>query len=68
MGQKVNPIGLRTALNHNWESRWFADKKTAGRTLFGDLLHLLLLIQQSSPRLYQKHLPACLSELFELIA
>ena len=38
MGQKVNPIGLRTALNHNWESRWFADKKTAGRTLFGDLL------------------------------
>ena len=38
MGQKVNPIGLRTALNHNWESRWFVDKKTAGRTLFGDLL------------------------------
>ena len=38
MGQKVNPIGLRTALNHNWESRWFADKKNAGRTLFGDWL------------------------------
>ena len=39
MGQKVNPIGLRTALTHNWESRWFADKKNGGRTLFGDLLH-----------------------------
>jgi small subunit ribosomal protein S3 len=38
VGQKVNPIGLRTALNHNWESRWFADKKNAGRTLFGDWL------------------------------
>ena len=38
MGQKVTPIGLRTALNHNWESRWFADKKNAGRTLFGDWL------------------------------
>ena len=39
MGQKVNPIGLRTALTRNWESRWFADKKTAGKTLFGDWLH-----------------------------
>ena len=34
MGQKVNPIGLRTTVNKNWESRWFADKKT-----FGDWLH-----------------------------
>ncbi|MBN2641960.1 MAG: 30S ribosomal protein S3 [Victivallales bacterium] len=34
MGQKVNPIGLRTAINKNWESRWFA-KKAA----FGDWLH-----------------------------
>jgi len=39
VGQKVNPIGLRTALTRNWESRWFADKKTAGKTLFGDWLH-----------------------------
>ena len=39
MGQKVNPIGLRTALTKNWESRWFADKKTAGKTQFGDWLH-----------------------------
>jgi small subunit ribosomal protein S3 len=34
VGQKVNPIGLRTTINKNWESRWFADKKT-----FGDWLH-----------------------------
>ena len=39
MGQKVNPIGLRTALTRNWESRWFADKKTCGRTQFGEWLH-----------------------------
>ncbi len=39
MGQKVNPIGLRTALTKNWESRWFADKKIGGKTQFGDWLH-----------------------------
>ena len=39
MGQKVNPIGLRTALTRNWDSRWFADKKVGGRTQFGEWLH-----------------------------
>jgi small subunit ribosomal protein S3 len=39
VGQKVNPIGLRTALTRNWESRWFADKKVGGRTQFGEWLH-----------------------------
>jgi small subunit ribosomal protein S3 len=34
VGQKVNPIGLRTALTKNWESRWFANKG-----LFGEWLH-----------------------------
>lgn len=34
MGQKVNPIGLRVAVTKDWQSRWFANKKT-----FGDLLH-----------------------------
>lgn len=34
MGQKVNPIGLRTALTKDWESRWFA-----GKNLFGEWLH-----------------------------
>ena len=46
MGQKVNPIGLRTALTKNWESRWFADKKTHGRTLFGEWLHEDLAIRK----------------------
>ena len=33
MGQKVNPIGFRIAVDKNWRSRWFADKRA-----FGDLL------------------------------
>lgn len=33
MGQKVNPIGFRIAVNKNWRSRWFAGKKD-----FADLL------------------------------
>lgn len=26
MGQKVNPIGFRLAVNRNWDSRWYANK------------------------------------------
>lgn len=37
MGQKVNPIGLRTALTKDWESRWFADKALFGKWLHEDL-------------------------------
>ena len=37
MGQKVNPVGLRVALNKNWQSRWFADKRTFGTQLLQDL-------------------------------
>jgi len=40
VGQKVNPIGLRTALTKNWESRWFA-----GKAIFGDWLHEDLVIR-----------------------
>ena len=39
MGQKVNPIELRTALTRDWASRWFSDKKINGRTQFGEWLH-----------------------------
>ena len=39
MGQKVNPIGLRTALTRDWASRWFSDKKINGKTQFGEWLH-----------------------------
>src|SRR6185436_4706720 len=27
MGQKVNPIGYRLAVNRDWRSRWFASPK-----------------------------------------
>lgn len=40
MGQKVNPIGFRLALNHDWRSRWFASKKE-----FPDFLHADLKIR-----------------------
>jgi len=33
LGQKVNPIGLRVAVNKDWRSRWFC-----GRKGFGDLV------------------------------
>src|SRR6476660_813912 len=31
MGQKTNPIGLRLALNKEWRSKWYADKKEFGK-------------------------------------
>ena len=37
MGQKVNPIGLRLALNKNWSSHWFARKDSSDN--FGTWLH-----------------------------
>ena len=37
MGQKVNPIGFRVAVNKNWDSRWFAKKANFGSWLHEDL-------------------------------
>lgn len=37
MGQKINPIGLRVAVNKDWRSRWFANKKNFGNLLNEDL-------------------------------
>lgn len=34
MGQKVNPIGFRVAVNKNWQSRWYAEKRQ-----YGDFFH-----------------------------
>ncbi|MCU0857342.1 MAG: 30S ribosomal protein S3 [Pontiellaceae bacterium] len=42
MGQKVNPIGLRIAVNRNWRSRWFAGKKE-----FADLLQEDIAIREA---------------------
>lgn len=36
MGQKVNPIGFRVAVNKDWRSRWFADKRDFGNYLKED--------------------------------
>lgn len=38
MGQKANPIGIRVAVNKNWRSRWYAEKKDFGPLLQEDLL------------------------------
>ncbi len=37
MGQKVNPVGLRVAVNHDWRSRWFSNKKQFGSLLNEDM-------------------------------
>ncbi|MGD1086020.1 MAG: 30S ribosomal protein S3 [Verrucomicrobiota bacterium] len=36
MGQKTNPIGLRVAVNKDWTSKWFAEKKEFGKLLTED--------------------------------
>lgn len=36
MGQKANPIGLRVAVNKDWRSKWYADKKEFGALLVED--------------------------------
>ena len=37
MGQKVNPIGFRLALNKDWRSRWYASTKEFPEFLHADL-------------------------------
>jgi small subunit ribosomal protein S3 len=36
MGQKANPIGLRVAVNKDWRSKWYANKKEFGALLNED--------------------------------
>lgn len=36
MGQKVNPIGLRTGINKDWQAKWYANKKDFGIFLARD--------------------------------
>lgn len=37
MGQKVNPIGLRTGIIRDWQSRWYATDKEYGKYLKEDM-------------------------------
>lgn len=48
MGQKVNPIGLRIGVIHDWESRWYADKNDVA-----DLLHEDIKIRELIYDLYK---------------
>jgi small subunit ribosomal protein S3 len=36
MGQKTNPIGFRVAVNKDWRSKWYADKRDFGKLLTED--------------------------------
>lgn len=38
MGQKVNPVGFRLAVNKKWRSKWYANKKEFGALLTEDRL------------------------------
>src|SRR5256885_2213008 len=37
MGQKINPIGFRLAVNRNWSSRWYANNKSFAPMLAEDI-------------------------------
>jgi small subunit ribosomal protein S3 len=37
MGQKINPVGFRLAVNKNWSSRWYANKKNFAPMLAEDI-------------------------------
>ncbi len=37
MGQKINPIGFRLAVNRNWSSRWYANKRQFAPMLAEDI-------------------------------
>src|SRR5574338_961779 len=37
MGQKINPVGFRLAVNKNWSSRWYANSKSFAPMLAEDI-------------------------------
>ena len=37
MGQKVNPVGLRIGISHDWNSRWYASNKDFATFLAEDI-------------------------------
>src|SRR5919202_427947 len=37
MGQKINPVGFRLAINKNWSSRWYANSRTFAPMLAEDI-------------------------------
>jgi small subunit ribosomal protein S3 len=37
MGQKINPVGFRLAVNRNWSSKWYANKRSFAPMLAEDI-------------------------------
>jgi small subunit ribosomal protein S3 len=37
MGQKINPVGFRLAVNRNWSSKWYANKRAFAPMLAEDI-------------------------------
>src|SRR5437762_8523738 len=37
MGQKINPVGFRLAVNRNWSSRWYANSRSFAPMLAEDI-------------------------------
>jgi small subunit ribosomal protein S3 len=37
MGQKINPVGFRLAINRNWSSRWYANSRSFAPMLAEDI-------------------------------
>jgi small subunit ribosomal protein S3 len=37
MGQKINPVGFRLAVNRNWSSKWYANSRSFGPMLAEDI-------------------------------
>lgn len=49
MGQKVNPIGMRTGVIRDWESRWYADKNDFSKYLGEDIKIREYLFEELKP-------------------
>jgi small subunit ribosomal protein S3 len=56
MGQKTNPIGFRLSVRRNWQSRWFADRKSFPKVLAEDQQIRRILLEKlkfaSVPRVF----------------
>ena len=50
MGRKVNPIGFRLGIVHDWESKWFAEKDRQYREQLHEDLDIRELVHRELPR------------------
>ncbi len=46
MGRKINPIGFRLAVNHNWSSQWFVRKQYFADCVYQDYKIRQLILKQ----------------------